>query len=70
MKSQIQKTRIIKTFYEYGKIEHIFYIIDNKIFRIRAFSYGGLESEVSTGDIVRWTYDPVSEKCYVSKGVE
>jgi hypothetical protein len=62
-----QETKVIKTFYEYGKIEHIFYIVDGKIVRIRAFSYDGLESEVPEQNLNKWYYDPILDNCYIDK---
>jgi hypothetical protein len=60
--------KVLKTFYSYGKIEHIFYVADGKIVRIRAFDHDGMESEVPAVNLTKWTYDPTQELCYIKKG--
>ena len=70
MEKGIPKIKIIKTFYEYGKIDHIFHIVKDEIVKIRAFSYDGVESEVDKANLHKWSYDPVSEICYINKGID
>ena len=63
----IPKNKIIKKFYEHGKIEHIFYIANDVIVRIRSFSYDGMESEVPQEYLDKWAYDPTTNTCCINK---